>query len=363
MVHLEGIRVGCQGASCAPLPECCVDLMQAGRHRAAQRERELSMSKSETTYSRGWGLLGPLFLFAACAVFIFCSQASAQEQLPWKDDSSRGNYDVYREVPQTTARSYENDRDGPPRYVAPNARYQDNNYGSGSAYNRGSSSSTNSEYGARQEPPPASRGYQRAPSETDRSYDRADYDQGGSREEYNPGYDNGVAPSPEAYDEGAGTFSQSEIMRAGHGFFGSISSGLAQVIQKAFRDQGQPNGYILGEDAGGAFIAGLRYGEGRLFTRDAGTHRIYWQGPTLGYDFGAEGSKTMVLIYNMRHPDQIYQRFGGVQGSAYLVGGVGLQLMQRDDVTLAPIRSGIGLRLGANVGYLKYTRTATWNPF
>ena len=160
-----------------------------------------------------------------------------------------------------------------------------------------------------------------------------------------------------------GTFTMREIVGAGHGFFGSISQGLGSVIEYAFKTQGRPNGYILGEDLGGAFVAGLRYGEGRLFTRDAGTHKVYWQGPSLGYDAGAEGSKVMVLVYNLRDPSDIYQRFGGVAGSAYVVGGVGLTFQQRGDIVLAPIRAGVGLRIGANVGYLKYTRRPTWNPF
>lgn len=124
-----------------------------------------------------------------------------------------------------------------------------------------------------------------------------------------------------------------------------------------------PNGYILGQDAGGAIVAGLRYGEGKLFTKDAGDHKVFWQGPSVGYDFGGEGSKVMVLVYNMSDPSEIYQRFGGVQGAAYVVGGVGVQLQKAGNVTLAPIRAGVGLRLGANVGYLKYTRNPTWNPF
>ncbi|MEZ5818777.1 MAG: DUF1134 domain-containing protein [Hyphomicrobiaceae bacterium] len=160
-----------------------------------------------------------------------------------------------------------------------------------------------------------------------------------------------------------GTFSMREIVDAGHGFFGSISQGLASVLEYAFKTQGRPNGYILGEDAGGAFVAGLRYGEGRLYTRDAGTHRVFWQGPSIGYDAGAEGSKVMVLVYNLRDPSEIYQRFGGVAGSAYVVGGVGMTFQQRDHIVLAPIRAGVGFRLGANVGYLKYTRRPTWNPF
>ena len=175
-----------------------------------------------------------------------------------------------------------------------------------------------------------------------------------------------ASSQPPYYDEPPsrdGTFSMREIVDAGHGFFGSISQGLASVIEYSFKTQGRPNGYILGEDVGGAFVAGLRYGEGRLFTRDAGTHKVYWQGPSLGYDAGAEGSRVMVLVYNLREPTEIYQRFGGVAGSAYVVGGVGLTFQKRDDIVLAPIRAGLGLRLGANVGYLKYTPRPTWNPF
>lgn len=179
----------------------------------------------------------------------------------------------------------------------------------------------------------------------------------GERYERGPVYDDEPGPRDR------GTYSQNEIIRAGHGFFGSISSGLASAIEWAFKNAGRPNGYILGQDAGGALVAGLRYGEGRLHTKDAGVHRVYWQGPTIGYDAGAEGSKVMTLVYNLHDPSDIYQRFGGVQGAAYLVGGVGVQLQKAGHVTLAPIRAGVGVRLGANVGYLKYTREPTWNPF
>ncbi len=152
-------------------------------------------------------------------------------------------------------------------------------------------------------------------------------------------------------------------MEAGHGFFGSVSKGLASVVEYVFQKQGRPNGYILGQDAGGAFVAGLRYGEGILYTKDAGSHRVYWQGPSIGYDAGAEGSKVLMLVYNLRDPEEIYQRFGGVDGSAYLVGGLGVTFQKSAHVIVAPIRSGVGLRLGANIGYLKYTRRPTWNPF
>jgi hypothetical protein len=183
-----------------------------------------------------------------------------------------------------------------------------------------------------------------------------------NREEH---YEN--VPPPDAGGPGEsgsrGAYTQNEILRAGHGFFGNVSTGLASAIEWAFQKAGRPNGYILGQDAGGAIVAGVRYGEGKLFTKDVGEHRVYWQGPSVGYDLGAEGSKVMVLVYNLRDPDDIYTRFGGVEGAAYVVGGVGVQLQKSGDVTLAPIRAGIGIRLGANVGYLKYTRNPTWNPF
>jgi len=177
-------------------------------------------------------------------------------------------------------------------------------------------------------------------------------------EPYGPPYAEGPPPPPEE-----DSFSVSEISDAGGRFFGTVSMGLGKVIEYTFQKAGRPNGYILGEEAGGAFVAGLRYGEGTLYTKDYGEHKVYWQGPSIGYDFGAEGSKTMVLVYNLHNVNQMYHTYGGIDGSAYFIGGVGVTFQTRDNVTLAPIRSGVGLRLGANVGYLKYTREPTWNPF
>jgi hypothetical protein len=185
-------------------------------------------------------------------------------------------------------------------------------------------------------------------------------------EPVNPGASLPPPPGGEAYvppPTSGGTFSAQEIKDAGHRFFGSISQGLAGAIEYTFQRAGRPNGYILGEEAGGAVIAGVRYGEGTLYTKDAGEYRLYWQGPSVGYDLGAEGSKTMVLVYNLRSPGEIYSAFAGLDGSAYLVGGVGVTFLADSHVILAPIRSGLGLRLGANIGYLKYTREPTWNPF
>jgi len=190
----------------------------------------------------------------------------------------------------------------------------------------------------------------------------------------NPGYGQPYSAPPPAAPYGNGpapggpppqpnTYSSNEILDAGHQFFGGLSEGLAKVVEHAFARNGRPNGYILGEEAGGAVVAGLRYGEGMLYTKGYPPQKVYWQGPSLGYDFGANGSKVLTLVYNLQYTSQIYERFAGVDGSAYFVGGVGITFQQRDDVILAPIRAGLGLRLGANVGYLKYTPSPTWNPF
>lgn len=192
------------------------------------------------------------------------------------------------------------------------------------------------------------------------SSDRYDPNYGREDRRYNGQYDDRSAAMPDA---DRGTYSENEVIDAGHRFFGSLSNGLAKAVQWAFKNSGRPNGYILGEDAGGAFVAGLRYGEGKLYTKNHGVQRVFWQGPSIGYDFGGDGNRTMTLVYNLRSPNDVFRRFGGVQGAAYLVGGVSVQLLTAGDMTLAPIRTGVGLRLGANIGYLKYTRRPTWNPF
>lgn len=159
------------------------------------------------------------------------------------------------------------------------------------------------------------------------------------------------------------TYSAQEVIDTGHRFFGGVTKGLAQAVEYMFSNYGQPNGYILGEEAGAAFVGGLRYGEGTLYTRNAGDHKVFWQGPSIGWDFGAAGSKTMILVYNLYTVDDLYRRYPGVDGSAYLVGGVGVTVLGNGSVLAAPIRTGVGARLGVNVGYLKFTRTSTWIPF
>src|SRR3954469_25879870 len=149
-------------------------------------------------------------------------------------------------------------------------------------------------------------------------------------------------------------FSPDELVDNGHKFFGSMSRGLAQVVEEATRRWGQPNAYILGQEASGAFIAGARYGEGQMYTRNAGQQRVFWQGPSVGFDAGADGARTMMLVYNLPSTQAIYQRFGGIDGSAYFVAGFGFTALTADDIVLVPIRSGVGARLGVNLGYLKF---------
>ena len=172
-----------------------------------------------------------------------------------------------------------------------------------------------------------------------------------------------VWPAAPAFAQSPERYSSNEILDTGHRFFGGVSRGLAQVIERAFSTWGQPNGYVLGQEGGGAFIGGLRYGEGALYTKNAGDLKVYWQGPSLGWDMGGEGARTMMLVYNLPATRAIYQRFAGVDGSAYLVGGVGMTALTANRIVVVPIRAGVGLRLGANVGYLKFTPAATWNPF
>jgi hypothetical protein len=169
-------------------------------------------------------------------------------------------------------------------------------------------------------------------------------------------------PPPGTLSAEDSRFNSSEIINAGHNFFGTVSRGLAQIVERAVSKWGLPNGYVLGEEAGGAFVAGLRYGEGMLYTKNAGDLKVYWQGPSIGWDVGGEGARTMMLIYNLPNTGAIYERFGGIDGSAYFIGGFGMTALTANNVVLVPIRSGVGLRLGANVGYLKFTPKATWNP-
>jgi hypothetical protein len=173
-----------------------------------------------------------------------------------------------------------------------------------------------------------------------------------------------LAPAAMAAEGSVGdTYSADELVDAGGEFFGSIAQGLASVVERAVSQFGLPNGYVLGDEGSGAAFIGARYGQGTLYTRNQGDYPLFWQGPSVGFDFGGDGSKVMMLVYNLKSTNDIFGRFPGVDGSAYVVGGLGMTVMKSGDVVLVPIRSGVGLRAGVNVGYLKFTQEPTWNPF
>jgi hypothetical protein len=159
------------------------------------------------------------------------------------------------------------------------------------------------------------------------------------------------------------TFTTEEIMGKGHEVFGKASRGIGQAVEYVFQSYGEPSAYIVGEEGAGAFVGGLRFGEGTIYYKDGTTERIFWQGPSIGWDFGGNGARTLTLVYGSESPSDLHTRFGGVEGSAYLVGGIGVNFQRKDNITLAPIRTGVGARLGANIGYLKYSDRPTWNPF
>lgn len=171
------------------------------------------------------------------------------------------------------------------------------------------------------------------------------------------------AAAPSAAQSSDETYSNSQLLSAGHSFFGKVSGGLASVLEVAVEKYGQPNGYILGEEASGAFVGGLRYGEGVLHTRNAGSHKVFWQGPSVGWDAGADGDRVMMLVYKLPTIDDIHRRYVGVDGSAYFIAGFGMTVLSNNEIFVVPVRSGVGARLGVNVGYLKFTPEPTWNPF
>jgi len=159
------------------------------------------------------------------------------------------------------------------------------------------------------------------------------------------------------------TFSENEIIEAVSGFFGVTSKAAAQAIERVFADNGRPNAYITGEEGAGAFVVGARYGKGTLRHKNGDTRKVYWQGPSVGFDVGGNAAKVFTLVYNLHRTDDIYQRFPGVEGTVYFVAGIGVNYQQAGDIILAPMRTGVGWRAGANVGYLAYTRKRNILPF
>ena len=175
---------------------------------------------------------------------------------------------------------------------------------------------------------------------------------------------NGVGPGTHPYHPGphAEPFSEVEIVRQASGFFGVAAQTISSIIERAFKDNGRPTGYIAGEEGSGAFVFGLRYGKGLLYMKNKAAQTVYWQGPSVGFDTGGNASRVFVLCYDLQYPDAMYRRFPGVEGSAYFIGGMGVNYQRADGITVAPIRAGVGLRLGANIGYLAYTRHRNFIP-
>lgn len=159
------------------------------------------------------------------------------------------------------------------------------------------------------------------------------------------------------------TYSENELINGISTHLGVTSESAASAIERLFRERGRPVGYITGEEAGGALTVGLRYGKGTLWMKDGRSESVYWQGPTLGFDVGGDASKVFTLVYGLEEPNDILRRFPGVDGSAYLVGGMAVNYQRTHGITLAPIRSGVGARLGANVGYTNYTKKRSIIPF
>ncbi len=158
-------------------------------------------------------------------------------------------------------------------------------------------------------------------------------------------------------------YTQEEILAKATGFFGETTEGLAKAIEHVFEDQGRPNGFVTGEEFSGAIGVGLRFGKGTLNRKAGASRQVHWQGPSVGFDLGGNASKVFVLVYHLGDSEQIYQRFPGVEGTFYFVAGVGVNYQKSGEIILAPIRTGVGLRAGANVGYLHYTKKRSWNPF
>ena len=161
----------------------------------------------------------------------------------------------------------------------------------------------------------------------------------------------------------AETYTREELVPTVSDFLGVTVENAGAAIERLFRDNGRPTAYIAGEEASGAITIGARYGRGLLYMKGREPMEVFWQGPSVGWDWGGNASRVFTLCYNLHVPEMIYQRFPGVEGTAYLVGGLGVNYQRAEDITLAPIRAGVGLRLGANIGYLAYTRKRNIIPF
>lgn len=160
-----------------------------------------------------------------------------------------------------------------------------------------------------------------------------------------------------------GTYQEKDVLSAAEGVFGKGAEGLAEIVRKTFKDRGQPNGYIVGREAGGAFIVGVRYGSGMLYHRIEGERKVHWTGPSVGFDIGGDGSKVFALVYNLNDTEDLYRRYPAAEGKAYVIGGFTANYLQRDNIVIVPIKLGVGWRLGLNAGYMKFSKKGKWLPF
>lgn len=164
-------------------------------------------------------------------------------------------------------------------------------------------------------------------------------------------------------ERAADRFDQNEVVQAASNFFGTTTEAVAKAVQRVFSDEGLPDAYITGDEGSGAVVVGLRYGQGWLIRKHQPPTRVYWRGPSVGFDLGANASKAFILVYDLGPSDRLFQKFPGVEGSYYFIAGIGVNYLRANNITLAPMRTGVGLRAGVNAGYLTFTREATANPF
>jgi hypothetical protein len=169
------------------------------------------------------------------------------------------------------------------------------------------------------------------------------------------------APAPAATP--AATYQEKDVLAAAEDVFGKGAEGLADIIRKTFKDRGEPNAYIVGREAGGAIIVGVRYGSGTLVHKVEGERKVHWTGPSVGFDIGGDGSKVFALVYNLNDSEEIFRRYPAAEGKAYLIGGFTANYMQRDNVVIVPIKLGVGWRLGLNAGYMKFSKKGKLLPF
>lgn len=172
-----------------------------------------------------------------------------------------------------------------------------------------------------------------------------------------------ASTNPQQAAQQDATYKQDDLIGAAEGVFGKGAQGLAQMIEDLLRKQGEPNGYIVGREGGGALVVGLRYGSGTLYHKVEGKRPVYWTGPSIGFDAGANAGNTFVLVYNLYNTDDLYKRFPAGEGQAYVLGGFTASYLRRGDIVLIPIRMGVGLRLGVNAGYMKFSTKQKWLPF